>query len=71
MVEQSKLAGMIEQKLDDTQEGKLQRNLLILACAFMNFAVMLWLAIYWAMGQNFSSNVPMAYQSISITSLLY
>lgn len=71
MAEQSKLAGMIEQKLDDTEEGKLQRNLLILACAFMNFAVMLWLAIYWVMGQNFSSNVPLAYQAISITSLVY
>src|SRR5512139_2788707 len=70
MAEQSRLAGIIDKTID-TQEGKLQKNLLILACAFMNFAVMLWLAIYWAMGQNYSSNVPLAYQAISIASLIY
>jgi class 3 adenylate cyclase len=57
--------------LMDTQEVKLRKSLLIFACAFMNFAVMLWLAIYWMMGLNFSSNVPLAYQAVSITSLLY
>ncbi|HEU0187461.1 MAG TPA: adenylate/guanylate cyclase domain-containing protein [Gallionellaceae bacterium] len=66
MAEQSRMAETI-----DTQEDKLQKNLLILACAFMNFAVMLWLAIYWAMGQDYSSNVPLAYQAISISSLVY
>ncbi|HEY6095954.1 MAG TPA: adenylate/guanylate cyclase domain-containing protein [Gallionellaceae bacterium] len=70
MAEQSRLAEIID-KTVDTQEGKLQKNLLILACAFMNFAVMLWLAIYWAMGKNYSSNVPLAYQAISIASLVY
>lgn len=70
MAEQLRLAEIIDKTID-TQEGKLQKNLLILACAFMNFAVMLWLAIYWAMGQNYSSNVPLAYQAISIASLVY
>lgn len=37
----------------------------------MTMAVMLWLAIYWAMGVNFSSNVPLAYQAISVASLLH
>lgn len=55
----------------DTQEEKLRRNLLIFACAFMNLAVVLWLAIYWAMGLNFSTNVPLAYQLISVASLIY
>lgn len=55
----------------DTQEDKLRKSLLIFACAFMNFAVMLWLAIYWMMGLNFSSNVPLAYQAVSIASLIY
>jgi len=55
----------------DTQEDKLRKSLLIFACAFMNFAVMLWLAIYWYMGINFSSNVPLGYQAISIASLVY
>jgi adenylate cyclase len=55
----------------DTQEETLRRNLLIFACAFMNFAVMLWLAIYWMMGQNYSTNIPLAYQAISLSSLVY
>ncbi len=53
------------------QEEKLHRDLLIFACAFMNLAVVLWLAIYWVMGIHFSANVPMAYQLISVASLLY
>jgi class 3 adenylate cyclase len=61
----------IGEDLLDTQEDKLQKSLLIFTCAFMNLAVMLWLAIYWFMGLNFSSNVPLAYQAISITSLAY
>jgi class 3 adenylate cyclase len=55
----------------DTQEEKLRSNLLIFACAFMNFAVMLWLAIYWMMGQNYSTNIPLAYQAVSLSSLVY
>ena len=61
----------ISEDLMDSQEDKLRKSLLIFACAFMNFAVMLWLAIYWFMGLNFSSNVPLAYQAISISSLAY
>ena len=55
----------------DSQEDKLRKSLLIFAAAFMTFAVMLWLAIYWAMGVQFSSNVPLGYQLISVGSLLY
>lgn len=58
-------------KAEVTQEDKLHSSLLILACAFMNFAVMLWLAIYWLMGQNYSSNVPLLYQAVSLSSLVY
>lgn len=53
------------------QEEKLHRDLLIFACAFMNLAVVLWLAIYWAMGIQFSTNVPLAYQFISVASLVH
>lgn len=53
------------------QEHKLRESLLIFTCALMNFAVMLWLAIYWLMGSHFSTNVPLAYQVISISSLVY
>lgn len=54
-----------------TQEEKMRSGLLVLACAFMNFAVMFWLAIYWLMGQNYSSNVPLIYQAVSLGSLIY
>jgi len=55
----------------DTQEDKLRKNLLIFAASFMTFAVMFWLFIYWMMGSNFSSNVPLGYQAISVASLVY
>lgn len=58
-------------KVDATQEDKLRSSLLIFACAFMNFAVMFWLAIYWLMGQKYSSNVPFAYQAVSLSSLVF
>lgn len=53
------------------QEDKLRHDLLIFACAFMNLAVVLWLAIYWAMGLHFSANVPLGYQLVSVASLLH
>jgi adenylate cyclase len=58
-------------KREVTQEEKMRSALLVLACAFMNFAVMFWLAIYWLMGQEYSSNVPLLYQAISLGSLVY
>lgn len=54
-----------------TQEEKLRVSLLILACAFMNLGVALWLAIYWMMGLHLSANVPLAYQLVSVISLVY
>ncbi|HZW26657.1 MAG TPA: adenylate/guanylate cyclase domain-containing protein [Gallionella sp.] len=54
-----------------TPEDKLRRDLLIFACAFMNFAVVLWLAIYWLMGLHFSTNIPLGYQLVSLGSLVY
>lgn len=53
------------------QEDKLRRDLLIFACAFMNLAVVLWLAIYWIMGLHFSANVPLVYQLVSVASLVH
>jgi adenylate cyclase len=58
-------------RLEGTEEDRLRSNLLIFACAFMNFAVMFWLAIYWMMGQSYSSNVPLTYQAVSVSSLIY
>ncbi len=61
----------IDPEMIETQEDKLRQSLLIFAAAFMTFAVMLWLAIYWAMGVHFSSNVPLGYQAISVASMLH
>jgi adenylate cyclase len=55
----------------EDQETKLQRSLLVFVSAFMSMAVMLWLAIYWWMGVDFSSNIPLAYQVVSVSSLVY
>jgi adenylate cyclase len=54
-----------------TKEDKLHKDLLIFACAFMNVAVALWLAIYWIMGLHFSANVPLLYQLVSVASLVH
>ncbi|HEU0219611.1 MAG TPA: adenylate/guanylate cyclase domain-containing protein [Gallionella sp.] len=61
----------INAEVTDTQEEKLRKSLLVFACAFMNLAVVLWLAIYWMMGLRFSANVPLGYQLISVASLIY
>lgn len=55
----------------DTQEEKLHKSLLILACAFMNLGVALWVAIYWVMGLHFSADVPLVYQLVSVASLIH
>lgn len=59
------------EKIAEKQEDKLQRSLLVFVGAFMNLAVMLWLAIYWWMGIHFSTNVPLGYQVISAASIIY
>ncbi|MEQ1814422.1 MAG: adenylate/guanylate cyclase domain-containing protein [Candidatus Nitrotoga sp.] len=51
-------------------QDRLRRSLLVFACALMICTVMLWLAMYWMMGLKYSTNVPLAYQIISITSLV-
>ena len=54
-----------------SKEDKLRKDLLIFACAFMNLAVMLWLAIYWIMGLKYSTTIPLMYQVISVASLAH
>lgn len=55
----------------DTEETKLKKDLLILTCGLMNIGVVGWLAIYWAMGIEFSTTVPLCYQVISVLSLAF
>ncbi len=70
MAELSELPGTVG-NVANTQRVKLHESLLIFACGIMNFAVMLWLAIYWLMGSNFSANIPLAYQLVSVASLIF
>jgi adenylate cyclase len=55
----------------DTEQEKLNKQLLIFASALMGFAAMLWLAIYQAMGIRFSTTVPFTYMVISAASLAF
>jgi len=53
----------------DTEQEKLNKQLLIFASALMGFSAMVWLAIYWAMGIRFSVTVPLSYLVLSAASL--
>lgn len=53
----------------DNERDRLNKTLAIFACGLMSFGVMLWLAIYWAMGIKFSATVPLCYLAISAGSL--
>ncbi len=54
----------------DTADERLNKTLLVFACALMGFAAILWLAIYWSMGIKFSVEIPLGYQLLSAASLL-
>jgi class 3 adenylate cyclase len=54
----------------DTADERLNKTLLVFACALMGFAAILWLAIYWSMGIKFPVEIPLGYQLISALSLL-
>ncbi len=53
----------------DTEQEKLNKQLLIFASGLMGCASMVWLAIYQAMGIRFSTTVPFTYVLISAASL--
>jgi class 3 adenylate cyclase len=54
----------------DTADQRLNKTLLVFACALMGFAAILWLAIYWSMGIKFPVEIPLGYQLLSAASLL-
>jgi class 3 adenylate cyclase len=53
----------------DTEQEKLNKQLLIFASGLMGCASMVWLAIYQAMGIRFSTTVPFTYVLISAAAL--
>ena len=53
-------------------EEKLSGEMLLFTTGFMMCATMLWLAIYWSMGYQYSMAIPFAFQGASIlTMVLY
>jgi hypothetical protein len=54
----------------DSEQEKLNKQLLIFSSALMGFAAMVWVAIYQLMGIRFSSTVPFSYMLISAAALM-
>lgn len=49
---------------EDSAELRLNKQLLVFATGLVSAASMLWLAIYWAIGPQFSATLPYAFQLI-------
>ena len=54
----------------DSEQEKLNKQLLVFASALMGFSSMVWVAIYQAMGIRFSSTVSLCYLVVSALSLV-
>ena len=53
-------------------EEQLSGDMLMLTTGFMMCAAMLWLAIYWSMGYQYSTAIPLIFQALSaVTIYLY
>src|SRR5260221_8247438 len=46
-------------------EEKLSGDMLMLTTGFMMCAAMLWLAVYWSMGYQYSTAIPLIFQGLS------
>jgi adenylate cyclase len=54
----------------DSDELKLKKQLLVFAMGLMTAVPALWLLLYGLLGEQISSNLPIAYQAASVASLL-
>jgi len=55
-----------------TPEQKLSGDMLMLTTGFMMCAAVLWLAVYWSMGYQYSTAIPLIFQGLSfVTIALY
>ncbi len=50
-------------------DEQLKRKLLVFTSGLMSLGVVVWLAIYWAMGVKYSATVPLSYQLVTALSL--
>ncbi len=51
--------------VDDSEDLRLRKTLLMFASGLMNMAAILWLAIYWLMGLKLPTTIPLLYQALS------
>jgi class 3 adenylate cyclase len=50
---------------DDSDELRLRKTLLVFSSGLMNIAAILWLGLYWMLGQKLPTTIPLAYQLLS------
>jgi len=50
-------------------EEKLSGDMLMLTTGFMMCAAALWLAIYWSMGYQYSTAIPLIFQGLSVLTI--
>jgi len=60
-----------EPPVEQSAEEKLSGDMLMLTTGFMMCAAALWLALYWSMGQNFSTVIPLAFQAVSVATIFF
>ena len=56
---------------DDSEEMRLNKSLLMLATGLISVAIMVWVAIYSALGPQFSTTVPFAFQILLTGNLFF
>ena len=54
----------------DTEDIRIRKSILVFAMGLMTAAPMFWLALYWLMGLQLSTSLPLAYQVISVATFL-
>ncbi|HEX3063808.1 MAG TPA: adenylate/guanylate cyclase domain-containing protein [Usitatibacter sp.] len=50
-------------------EEKLSGDMLMLTTGFMMCAAALWLAVYWSMGYQYSTAIPLVFQALSVVTI--
>ena len=55
---------------DDPEELRIRKTVLVFAMGLMTAAPMFWLGVYWLMGIQLSATLPMAFQLVSVATLL-
>jgi class 3 adenylate cyclase len=54
----------------DSEELRLNKSLLMLATGLASVAIMLWVAIYWFLGPQFSTTAPLVFQLLLVGNML-